>query len=120
MRAVGRVVPVLARNSAALTHGYLVGLLGVAVLTLIAPRVNDAFAYWSTGFPPTYQSPYGTFTFQYSPTAAAVAAPLGMLPWPVFAAGWTIALGLTLLVMAGPWSALVILLPFVAVEFATG
>lgn len=121
MELVARVSAVFRRNQAAFTHGYLVAVGVAAVLAVIAPRVNDTFAYWSAGFPPAYQAPVGSATaFPYSPAAAAVLAPFDALPWPVFEGLWIVAAGAALAIMVGPWSGLVILVPFVAMDVAAG
>jgi hypothetical protein len=83
----------------------------------------DARAYWQIDLAHPYAaSVAGAHSaYLYSPVFAQVMAPLSILPFPVFFAGWTLLLLATFiwLVRPWPWAALILLLP-ISYELSVG
>lgn len=94
-----------------LEAGFVVALLAFAV-TRSMDVTYDAHAYWSVDLANPYSRAVATQdAFTYPPPAAIVFWVLGHLPWEVFLGLWTVAIGLALLWMAGPWSLFLLALP---------
>lgn len=83
----------------------------------------DAFAYWSVDPAHLYRlssAQVEAGAWRYSPVAAQLIDPLGMLPWPLFLVLW-IAIALAALTfVAGPWAPALLLLPPVTTELYFG
>lgn len=93
-------------------------------LNLAGIYFRDALAYWRPNFDDLYGGrEVGVMsTYLYSPAFAQLVWPLGLLPWPMFAAAWS-ALNLGVLVwLVGPYlAALLFFIPGpVADEISTG
>jgi Glycosyltransferase family 87 len=102
-----------------LRAGFLVALLIFAVDRPVT--AVDAHAYWAVDLADPYSRPIATpDAFTYPPPAALAFSLLGHLPWPVFQALWTIAIGLALLWMAGPWSIVFLAIPVVSSDLYLG
>ncbi len=88
----------------------------------IVPLAVDAHAYWAADpLRPYHPVVLGDFdAYFYSPAFAQALWPLTRLPWPLFAAAWTILLGVALRVAAGRWFGLVVVVPLVAIDLAMG
>ncbi len=53
--------------------------------------IHDSRAFWAVNVADPYTADVGErAAFLFSPAAAQVFAPLGLLPWPVFLLGWTV------------------------------
>lgn len=64
----------------------------------------DARAYWTAWQGGMYDTPWGVnAAYSYSPAFAQLLWPFTLLPWPVFAAGWTVAAIGCLFWMRVPW-----------------
>jgi hypothetical protein len=108
-----------------LRDGYL--LLGAAFVLLRLLQVSpwdqsvDAYAYWSTRDGEFYSGATGGMgSYLYSPAFAQLLAPVVIVPWPLFAALWTV-MNLALLSwLAGPWSLPLLLVPPVSFEIVSG
>lgn len=104
----------------------LAGLLFAAYLfVIVAPQAQtfgfDAFAYWSLDIEHPYTQSAGYFgAFTYTPVAARLFSPAGLLSWPTFLWLW-LALQVGTVVWLGWRSALLVLaFPPVAVEIYHG
>ena len=115
------------QRTRALRDGLAVaGLLFAAYLfAVVAPRAQtfgfDAFAYWSLDIEHPYTQGAGSFgAFTYTPVAARLFAPAGILPWHTFLWLW-LAVQVATVVWLGWRSALLVLaFPPVAVEIYHG
>jgi len=102
-----------------LRAGYVVALILFALYRPV-PAV-DAHAYWAVDLADPYSRPVATLdAFTYTPPAALVFSVLGRLPFEVFEAIWTIAIGLALLWLAGPWSIVFLAIPVVSSDLYLG
>ncbi len=96
----GRLARRIARSTASLRAPLALGIAALALfyaafnLYVYGPFV-DTGAYWLPWSQPIYNPGIALWLphFVYSPVAALVLRPFGLLPYPVFAAGWT-ALGI--------------------------
>jgi hypothetical protein len=103
----------------------VVGLGFLVLLVLNFENVGgDAFAYWSVDLADLYGRSQGTIVgygaFYYSPVLAIAFAPLGVLPWPVFLAGWLALAVACLAWLTGRWFLAPIALYPIAVELSYG
>ena len=82
----------------------------------------DAHGYWAADpFDPYgFTSPGQQDAFFYSPAFAQLLGPLHLLPWPWFAALWTLVLTAALVWQAGLWTGFVLLLVPVFAELTVG
>ena len=92
------------------------------VFTVLRPvPAGDAHAYWAVDLANPYTRPVATQdAFTYPPPAALFFAMLGQLPFEVFEAIWTLAIGFALLWLTGPWALAFLVLPVVASELYLG
>lgn len=104
----------------------LLGLGGLAyILAMPSLHGADAVAYWLVDPANPYANGGdgalgGTGAFRYSPAAAIVLDPLGLLPWPVFIGAWTaLAVG-ALWVLGGRWALALLAFPAVWLDVAYG
>lgn len=97
-------------------------LFAVGQLTGIVPLGGDSLAYWlADPLHPYVRSTVGNgYAYLYSPAFAQAIEPLRLVPWPVFAAVWTMILAAALAWTAGPWGILLVLLPPVLASIALG
>lgn len=88
----------------------------------VVPLAVDAHAYWAADpSAPYHPAHLGQFdAYFYSPAFVQLLTPLQQLPWPIFAATWTVLLCLALFWLGGPDVALLLLLPPVFIELAMG
>ena len=95
-----------------------VGALGLDLV----PLGVDAHAYWSADplDPYNYGALYTQDAYFYSPAFTQALWPLHALPWPIFAASWTLLLTVALAWLGGRWLGYLLLLPFVFIEMAMG
>ena len=100
-RLLGRLPLVLALGA------IVFGWIG---LNLEGIYFRDAMAYWRPDFDDLYGGRrVGVMsTYLYSPAFAQVAWPLGLLPWPVFAAIWSAANLAILMWLVGPYLAAIL------------
>jgi hypothetical protein len=107
-----------------LRDGYLVLGAAFVLLRLLSVRPwdqsVDAYAYWSTGQGIDYGNPGAMGAYLYSPAFAQLLRPLTWVPWPVFAAGWTVLNLVVLRLVVGRLALPVLLLPPVAFEIVSG
>ena len=102
------------------------GLLFAAYLLLIVAPVAgtvgfDAFAYWSVDLDDPYHLVAGELgAFPYTPIAARLFAPAGLLPWPAFWWLWTAILVATAIWLGWRRAILVLAFPPVALELYHG
>lgn len=102
------------------------GLLFAGYLfVVIAPSAGtvgfDAFAYWHVDPAAPYASSAGSFgAFPYTPVAVRLFAPAALLSWPTFLWLWLAALLATAAWLGWRRTAMVLALPFVAVELYHG
>jgi hypothetical protein len=108
-------------------HGLvLAGLLASAYLFLVvAPAVRtfgfDAFAYWAVDIADPYRVPVGGLgAFTYTPVAARLFDPVGVLSWPTFLWLWTALLLGTVLWLGGRRFLWILAFPPVALELLHG
>lgn len=109
-------------ESAGVVVGVIVGVyVAMYVLSDLNP-LSDAHAYWSRDLANLYAvGPASTpGTFVYSPAIAQLMTPLTAIPWPAFLVGWLGVLVATVIVLAGPFSALAFFLPPVVLELRVG
>jgi hypothetical protein len=94
----------------------------LVVFTILRPvPAGDAHAYWAVDLANPYTRPVATQdAFTYPPPAALFFGVFGQLPFPVFEAIWTIAIGLALLWLTGPWALAFLVLPVVASDLYLG
>jgi Glycosyltransferase family 87 len=120
VRLVDRIGPRRMRTiDVGLRGGFLVALV-IFALYRPTPAV-DAHAYWAVDLSNPYSRPIATVdAFTYPPPAALLFSVLGHLPWPVFQALWTMAIGLALLWLVGPWAFLFVLIPVVSSDLYLG
>lgn len=102
--------------------GAIVALLALAVAHALA-RVSigvDAHTYWAVdpAAPYSHTRPGEFGAFFYAPVVAQVLAPTHVLPWPWFAAAWTILLAAALVWQAGLWTGVALLMLPVFAEVA--
>ena len=104
--------------------GAIVALLALAVAhALELTQVGvDAHAYWAVdpADPYAHTRPGEFGAFFYAPVAAQLLAPFQALPWPLFAAAWSLVLAAALVWQAGLWTAFALLLLPVFAEVAAG
>lgn len=85
---------------------WVAALVSAAVAVKLAVTAGgfDAHAYWLAGREAlTYSRPPGARdAFLYSPLFADLLRPFGLLPWPVFWAGWAVLLGVVLFWLLRP------------------
>ncbi len=104
--------------------GAIVALLALAAahaLNLVSIGV-DAHTYWAVDPAEPYsRTRPGEFgAFFYAPVAAQVLAPTHVLPWPWFAALWSLLLATALVWQAGLWTGIALLMLPVFAEVAAG
>ena len=107
----------------ALTHGFVVAAVAYVVLVALGRAGDgiDARAYWLVDLRDLYGvGPSNDDAFLYSPVIAQLLDPLTWLPWPVFLALLTAASLAALVWMAGPWSIVCAVTPWVATELYMG
>ena len=94
----------------------------VALLFDLVPLGVDAHAYWAADplHPYNFGALYTFDAYFYSPAFVQAIAPAQILPWPVFAALWTLLLVVALAWLGGRWFGYVLIVPFVAIEIAMG
>jgi hypothetical protein len=82
----------------------------------------DSYAYWATRDGLDYATAVqgATGAYLYSPAFAQAIAPLTALPWPAFAALWTVLIAATLPILVGRLAILVLVVPLVAMSVALG
>jgi len=105
----------IGRNTGAIAGGMTVaGLAYIALVWLrVAPYATpvpdygpmfDARGFWIAWDGGLYNIPWGDYeAYVYSPAFAQLLWPFTLLPWPVFAAGWTLASIGCLFWMRVPW-----------------
>jgi len=102
------------------------GLLFAAYLfVVVAPQARtvgfDAYAYWSLDLAAPYERVAGELgAFPYTPVAARVLAPAGLLTWPQFWVAWTAILVGTLAWLGWRRALFVLAFPPVALELYHG
>ena len=107
-------VPFRRQTLRAMRDGAIVAcvVLAVAHLFGLLETGVDAYTYWTLN----PSSPYGASApgtaqaYFYSPAFAQLTAPIHLLPWHLFIAGWTIFLMFALLWQTGLWMAIALLL----------
>jgi hypothetical protein len=83
--------------------------------------VYDAHAYWAADPATAYTIPEGSpDALLYAPPIVLLMAPLGAIPWPVFATLWSLAVAGAIAFMAGPFTLPAILTPPIATEITLG
>jgi hypothetical protein len=90
----------------------VVGAIVLIWFALLVPTQGgfgyDAYAFWDVRLDDIYGRSFGQLTahgaFRYSPPIAVLFAPFHLLPWPVFLAIWTAALGVVLVWLGGRWA----------------
>ena len=94
----------------------------LVVFTIARPvPAADAHAYWAVDLTNPYTRPVATTdAFTYSPPVALFFSVLGQLPFEVFQAIWTLAIGFALLWLTGPWALAFLVLPVVASDLYLG
>jgi hypothetical protein len=94
----------------------------LVVFTILRPiPAGDAHAYWSVDIANPWTRPVATTdAFTYTPPAALLFSVLGLLPFEVFEAGWTLLIGFALLWLTGPWALAFLVLPVVASDLYLG
>ena len=107
----------------ALTVGYLAGIVGYLVLALNADPspaaggpYRDAWTYYGLGVGDPYAVTYQQGGSGYPPPLLQVTGALSVVGWPAFLALWSTLELLALRLVAGPLAAIVLLIPFVALE----
>ena len=98
-------------------------LLFVAALGLdLVPLGVDAHAYWHAAplDPYNFGALYTQDAYFYSPAFTQALWPFHALPWPIFAALWTLALTVALTWLGGRYLGYLLLIPFVFIEMAMG
>jgi hypothetical protein len=98
-------------------------LLFVAALGLgLVPLGVDAHAYWHSAplDPYNFGALYTQDAYFYSPAFTQALWPFHALPWPIFAALWTLALTAALTWLGGRYLGYLLLIPFVFIEMAMG
>jgi glycosyl transferase family 87 len=118
------LVRLLDRYAPPARAGAIVGCLLFALALGLdrVPLSVDAHAYWAANplDPYNFGALYTQDAYFYSPAFTQALGPLHGLPWPAFAALWTILLTAVLAWLGGRWFAWVLLVPFVAIELAMG
>ncbi|HEX2626672.1 MAG TPA: glycosyltransferase family 87 protein, partial [Candidatus Limnocylindrales bacterium] len=94
----------------------------LVIFTILRPvPMGDGHAYWAVDITNPYSRPVATVdAFTYSPPAALFFSVLGHLPFEVFEAIWTLAIGFALLWLTGPWALAFLVLPVVASDLYLG
>jgi hypothetical protein len=123
-----RVAAWLPRGRRARTIRLTLGVLGVVWAVYILTRPwgilgYDAFAYWSVDPSDLYRlssQQVEAGAWRYSPVAAQIIDPLGLLSWPVFLVLWIAVMLGALTWVAGPWAPALLLLPPVTTELYFG
>jgi len=104
--------------------GALIACLAFAAMLALGlhPLAVDAHAYWSSNafHPYVGTGLYGQDGYFYSPAFTQAIGPLHALPWPLFAALWTLLLTAALLWVGRMWFGYLVLVPFVTIELAMG
>ena len=98
-------------------------LLFVAALGFdLVPLGVDAHAYWRADplHPYNFGALYTQDAYFYSPAFTQALWPFHALPWPIFAALWTLALTAALTWLGGRYLGYLLLIPFVFIEMAMG
>ncbi len=98
-------------------------LVYVATLLLgLVPLGVDAHAYWASDplHPYSTRSMLAQDGYFYSPAFTQALGPLHALPWPVFAAIWTLFLCAVLFWLGDRWFGYLLIVPVVAIEIAMG
>lgn len=98
---------------------------GVAVAFAIALSrdlfVHDAHAYWAADPATAYRIPQGDpDALFYAPPIVIAMAPWGLIPWPVFAYGWSLLIAVAIAFMAGPLTLPLVVTPPIASEISLG
>lgn len=113
----------LRRNAPLIDRALRAAFVVVLVLfTILRPvPAVDAHAYWAVNPADPYTRPIATTdAFTYPPPAALFFAAFGQLPFRVFEAGITLAIGAALLWLTGPWALLFLVIPVVASDLYLG
>lgn len=103
-------------------HGAAIALAVyiVALAADLVPLGVDAHAYWAADalnpYRPVVLREFDAYF--YSPAFAQAVWPITRLPWQLFAALWTVLLGVALYAVSGRWFGLVV--PLVGIELAMG
>lgn len=88
----------------------------------LLPLGVDSHAYWAAD--PLHPYNFGPLftldSYFYSPAFTQALGPLHALPWPAFAALWTLVLAAACAWLAGRWFGYVIFLPVVLIEISMG
>lgn len=96
-------------------------LVATGSLPSLGPWGLDAASYWLVDPAHAYEGIWGTVgNFIYAPPIALLAAPLHVIPWPVFLAAWTTLLAFLLVALTPGRAAVLFLLPPVALEIYYG
>ncbi len=99
-------------------------LFAIALGLDLVPLGVDSYAYWLANPLDPYSVGQGQLytlgSYFYSPAFTQALGPLHALPWPVFAALWTLLLAAAGFWLGGKWFGYVILIPFVHIELAMG
>jgi hypothetical protein len=99
-------------------------LIVVAVVALTSVHGHDALAYWLVDSAEPYAIRGAGLTgfgaFRYSPTAALVMDPLGLIPWPVFVTAWLAVQVAALRYLGGAWVLALAVLPPVWLDLVAG
>jgi hypothetical protein len=123
MTAAPRSATVRERRRRQLDFGLRAAFVVVLVVfTLFRPTTaGDAHAYWAVNLADPYTRAVATTdAFTYPPPAAIFFAALGMLPFEVFQAIWTLLIGFALLWLTGPWALAFLVIPVVASDLYLG
>jgi len=92
-----------------------------AVVAASDQFVYDAHAYWAADPASAYTIPEGSpDALLYAPPIVFLFAPLGAIPWPVFAYAWTLLETAAIVVMAGPFTLPLVMTPPIATEITLG
>ncbi len=109
------------RDGAALAGLLFAAYLFVVVAPLAGTVGFDAFPYWNVDLEHPYARVAGQFgAFTYSPVAARLFAPAGLLSWPAFWFTWTAILVGTMAWLGWRRTLLVLAFPPVALELYHG
>ena len=94
----------------------------LVLFTIFRPTTaGDAHAYWAVDPADPYTRPIATQdAFTYPPPAAVFFSILGLLPFEVFQAIWTLLIGVALLWLTGPWALGFLVVPVVASDLYLG
>lgn len=105
------------------TQAFAIAAAAYVVLVAVGRAGDgiDARAYWLVNPSDPYSvGPSNDDAFLYSPAIAQLLGPFTQLPWPVFLATLTAASLAALIWMAGPWSIVFAISPWVATELYMG